>query len=182
MRAKVLLATGVLALYQDDYARANILLEESLDLSRALPDRQGIAYALNAPGSDFDLGLMKTLIGDLKPANRLTTTFRFETANFALDSKATSDIIRLRNLLDAPEYRNKTVILAGFADGVGRFDSNLVLSNRRAASVLTALQRASPRPIGPQIVTKAYSQLAPIACNDSPEARSFNRRVEVWVK
>ncbi len=51
VRAKVLLAAGVLALYQDDYARANILLEESLDLSRALPDRQGIAYALISLGT-----------------------------------------------------------------------------------------------------------------------------------
>ena len=51
VRAQVLLATGVLAFYQVDYARANILLEESLELSRALPDREGIAYALTALGT-----------------------------------------------------------------------------------------------------------------------------------
>jgi non-specific serine/threonine protein kinase len=51
VRAKVLHAAGLLAFYQGDHARANILLEESLDLSRALPDRQGIAYALNALGT-----------------------------------------------------------------------------------------------------------------------------------
>jgi hypothetical protein len=38
VRAKVLHAAGLLAFYQDDHARANILLEESLDLSRALSD------------------------------------------------------------------------------------------------------------------------------------------------
>ena len=51
VRTKVLLAAGVFAFYQDDYARANVLLEESLDLSRALSERQGIAYALNALGT-----------------------------------------------------------------------------------------------------------------------------------
>jgi phosphate transport system substrate-binding protein len=141
-----------------------------------------IAYALNASGPDFDLTLMKTLIADLKPASRLTTTFRFDTANFALDSKAAGDVVRLRNLLEGPEYAGKTVVLAGFADGIGRFDSNLLLAQKRAATVLGALQRAGNRPIQAQLVTKAYSQLAPIACNDTPEARSFNRRVEVWVK
>ena len=50
VRAQVLLAAGVLAFYQDDYARANILLEESLELSRALSERQVIAYALTALG------------------------------------------------------------------------------------------------------------------------------------
>ena len=50
VRAQVLHAAGVLAFYQGDHARANILLEESLDLSHALPERRGIAYALNTLG------------------------------------------------------------------------------------------------------------------------------------
>jgi phosphate transport system substrate-binding protein len=141
-----------------------------------------IAYALNAAGPDFDLALMKSLISDFKPASRMTTTFRFETANFALDSKATADVVRLRSLLEQPEYKGKTVMLAGFADGVGRFDSNLILSQRRAATVLGALQKVNTKPLPVNIVTKAYSQLAPVACNDTPEQRGFNRRVEVWVK
>jgi phosphate transport system substrate-binding protein len=141
-----------------------------------------IAYALNAAGPDFDLNLMRTLITELKPASRLTTTLRFDTANFGLDTKAVADVGRLRALLETDEYRGKTVILAGFADGIGRFDSNMLLSQKRAATVLNALQRAGTRPIQANVVTRSYSQLAPVACNDSPEARSFNRRVEVWVK
>ncbi len=141
-----------------------------------------IAYALNAAGPDFDLNLMRTLITELKPASRLTTTLRFDTANFALDNKSLADVTRLRALLESDEYRGKTVILAGFADGIGRFDSNLLLSQKRAATVLNALQRAGNKPIQANVATRAYSQLAPVACNDTLEARSFNRRVEVWVK
>jgi phosphate transport system substrate-binding protein len=141
-----------------------------------------IAYALNAAGPDFDLNLMKTLITELKPASRLSTTFRFETANFSLDTKATSDVTRLRALLESSEYQGKTVMLVGFADGIGRFDNNLILAQKRAAAVQRALVGAGNKPIVANVVTKAYSQLAPVACNDTNEGRAFNRRVEVWVK
>ncbi|MDZ4841146.1 MAG: OmpA family protein, partial [Hyphomicrobium aestuarii] len=121
-------------------------------------------------------------IADFKPAQRLTSTFRFDTASFALDTKALADVSRLRALLETPEYRGKTVMIAGFADGVGRFDTNLLLSQKRAATVLAALQRAPGNPIQAQLVTKGFSQLAPVTCNDTLESRTFNRRVEVWVK
>ena len=162
--------------------RQNDFIDQAAETLNFQAQTTRIAYALNAAGPDFDLNLMKTLISELKPASRLTTTLRFETGNFALDSKATADVVRLRTLLESDEYKNKTVMLAGFADGVGRFDSNLALSQKRAATVLAALQRAGSKPIQANVVTKAYSQLAPVACNDTQEQRSFNRRVEVWVK
>ena len=182
---KQAMARGLLAFAVSGAAqpivRQNDFIDQEPEALEFQAQTTRIAYALNAPGADFDLNLMKSLIADLKPARRLSTTFRFETATYALDSKATADVGRLREILDKPDYKNKTVILAGFADGVGRFDSNLELSQRRAASVLSALQRSGAK-IPAQLVTKAYSQLAPVACNDSPESRTFNRRVEVWVK
>lgn len=162
--------------------KANDFVDQAPETLEFQAQTTRIAYALNAAGPDFDLNLMKSLISELKPASRLTSTLRFETATFALDTKAAADVVRLRQLLDADEYKGKTVILAGFADGVGRFDSNLALSQRRAATVLGALQRASTKPLAVNVVTRAYSQLAPVACNDSFEGRTFNRRVEVWVK
>jgi phosphate transport system substrate-binding protein len=162
--------------------KANDFVDQSPEVLDFQAQTTRIAYALNAAGPDFDLNLMKTLITELKPASRLTSTLRFETANFALDTKAAADVVRLRQLLETDAYKGKTIILAGFADGVGRFDSNLTLSQKRAATVLSALQRAGGRPLTSNVVTRSYSQLAPIACNDTPEGRTFNRRVEVWVK
>ena len=180
------LARGILEFATSPAAQPVVRQNDFVDQAPESLDFQAqttrIAYALNAAGADFDLNLMKTLISDLKPAQRLTTTFRFDTASFGLDNKATADVVRLRSLLEQPEYRGKTVMIAGFADGVGRFDTNLVLSQRRAATVLAALQKAGSNPIQAQLVTKGYSQLAPVACNDSFESRSFNRRVEVWVR
>ena len=64
-RAWVLLNAGVLARYQGDSTRATILLEESLDLSRALADRRLIAYILSA------LGELRYSRGDYEQATAL---------------------------------------------------------------------------------------------------------------
>jgi phosphate transport system substrate-binding protein len=142
-----------------------------------------IAYALNAPGEDFDLALMRNLINDLKTASRLSTTFRFQSASVALDTKALADVSRLRDLLATPEYAGKTIMLIGFADSVGRFGANRKLAARRAQAVRRALGAADrAAALAPPVVTKAYGELAPVACNDSPEGQQLNRRVEVWIK
>jgi phosphate transport system substrate-binding protein len=143
-----------------------------------------IAYALNAPIEDFNLATMRNLINDLKTASRLSITFRFQSSSFALDNKALADVSRLRDLLATPEYKEKTIMLIGFADSVGRFDANMRLSERRAQAVQRALVPAgrAAATLASPVVTKAYGELAPVACNDSLEGQQLNRRVEVWIK
>ena len=77
---------------------------------------------------------------------------------------------------------DKTVMLVGFADAVGTFPTNLKLAERRAAAVHRALTGAGGRASTARIVTRAFGELAPVACNDGYEARQLNRRVEVWVR
>jgi phosphate transport system substrate-binding protein len=143
-----------------------------------------IASALNAPTEDFNLAMMRNLINDLKSASRLSITFRFQSSSFALDNKALADVSRLRALLATPEYDGRTVMLLGFADSVGRFDANRRLSERRAQAVRRALAPAGQvaAPLASPVMTKAYGELAPVACNDSREGQQLNRRVEVWLK
>jgi phosphate transport system substrate-binding protein len=152
------------------------------------PESQGfsalgsrITYALAAPNEDFDMALMRKLIADLKPAQRVSITFRFAASGSALDSKALADVQRLRVLLETPEFANKTVMLAGFSDSVGSFPTNLAIAEQRAQAVLRALTSAGPI-AATTIIANAFGELAPIACNDTVEARQHNRRVEVWVK
>ncbi len=47
-RARALFAAGVLAGEQGDYASADALIRESLDIARQLGDKQGVAVSLNA--------------------------------------------------------------------------------------------------------------------------------------
>lgn len=142
-----------------------------------------IAYALNAKGEDFDMALMRSLITDVKPAQRLSITYRFQSNSFVLDSKSLADINRLRDLLLTKEYAGKTLMIVGFADSMGSFPSNLKLSDRRATAVSRALSKASGGKIpAAQIDVRAFGELAPVACNDSVESRQLNRRVEIWIK
>ena len=141
-----------------------------------------IAYALNVPAEDFDFNLMRELITDITDARRLTTTFRFETASARLDTKATQDIGRLASFLSQAEYADKRVALLGFADSRGPFPKNLELASARANTVRQALlATAAGQQLADRVVAKGYSELAPVACNDSETGREFNRRVEVWL-
>ncbi len=141
-----------------------------------------VAHALNAPQGDFDLGLMRTFLTDLKGAERLTYTFRFKTASFSLDNKSKQNVARLSELMSSPLLRNKSIKLIGFADTEGSFQTNLTLSLSRAEAVRSAILRAGKGRIETsRLLVKGYGELAPVACNDTRAGKSFNRRVEVWV-
>ncbi len=140
-----------------------------------------LAFALNAPPENFDQTLMNTFIYDIKSAQRLSVTFRFQSGSYQLDNKALADVKRLADLLKSDAYKSKSILLAGFADTKGTFANNLLLSRHRAKAVL-AVMKEDGLPIAPdQITDKGYSELAPAACNDTEEGMQLNRRVEVWV-
>jgi phosphate transport system substrate-binding protein len=148
-------------------------------------DDQGgrIAYALNAPSEDFNIAEMRQLIADMNGARRLSITFRFKTGSSELDTKSRADIDRLVELIATSELRGKRILLLGFADSVGPYSGNAILSMGRAAQVRDTLLAAARGAIDPALVVhKGYSELAPVACNDQLEGRNLNRRVEVWVR
>jgi phosphate transport system substrate-binding protein len=148
-------------------------------------DDQGgrIAYALNASNEDFNIVEMRQLIADMNGARRLSITFRFKSASTELDTKARADIDRLVALAATPELKGKTLLLLGFADSVGTYAGNSVLSLGRATQVRDTLLAAAKGSLDPALVVhKGYSELAPVACNDQIEGRNLNRRVEVWVR
>lgn len=141
-----------------------------------------IAYALNVPAEDFDFALMRELIGEVTEARRLTTTLRFETGSFRLDTKANQDISRLAAYLNQESLRGKRVALLGFADSRGPFAANLKLARSRADTVRRALLAVpGGAALADRVAAKGYSELAPVACNDSDLGRDFNRRVEIWI-
>lgn len=166
---------------QDVLKTANFV-DQSPELLDFREQGTRIAYGLNMPAEDFDFALMRELIGDITAARRLTTTFRFETASFRLDTKATQDVARLAAFLKQDGIKDKRVALLGFADSRGSFQGNLALARARADTVRRALL-ATPGGAGlaSRVSAKGYSELAPVACNDSDTGRDFNRRVEVWI-
>ena len=107
----------------------------------------------------------------LTPARRLSTTFRFAADGTTLDPRGLADIGRLAAWKRANPGRK--LILVGYWSGPGSFDTNLVLSAKRAQAVGSALAGAGAAPE----LMLAGSTLRPVSCDDEG-----SRRVEVWAR
>ena len=100
----------------------------------------------------------------------------FDTAKSVLKPESDAALNEIAKLLQANPALKVWVV--GHTDAVGSPDSNMALSNARAASVIQALtqkngidaKRLAPFGAGPY---------APVASNDSEEGRAKNRRVEL---
>lgn len=101
----------------------------------------------------------------------------FDTGKADLKYGSQRQLQQLANfLLSNPERK---VRVEGFTDDVGSAHSNQQLSERRAASVASALVRLG---IDRQrLSTQGYGEEFPVADNGNAESRQHNRRVEVIV-
>ncbi len=146
---------------------------------------QGLRFLSAALPTDVEMTLpeLQSMMSDLAVANRLTITYRFEQGTAELDSRAQADINRLADHMLRPHLQNKTVILMGFTDSVGRGEINQRLSVARAEQVREALLAAGGGAIDPaRIEVRGYGELSPLECNELTEGRRINRRVEVWTR
>lgn len=127
---------------------------------------------------EFNADLMRDLRQTARGANRLSISFRFRFNSTSLDTKALQDVNRLADYLMVHAPRDK-ILLLGFTDALGDFKSNRQLSFDRAKAVESALSSAGIAP--DRMITRGYSELMPVACNDNPDSQAKNRRVEVWL-
>jgi phosphate transport system substrate-binding protein len=111
-------------------------------------------------------------------AVQLSSTFRFAPGGDRLDNKALRDLDRVVDILKAPEYINKELILIGFTDNKGPADANIALSKARANQIAEQLKKR-----GIQIKTvEGLGPVRPVASNANDDGREKNRRVEIWVR
>ncbi|MBC8049314.1 MAG: substrate-binding domain-containing protein [Chitinophagales bacterium] len=158
-------------------------INQSVDFLDFNAQAERLATALAVPDEDFNLPLMRQLVVDLRGARRISTTYRFDRNSFVLDDKAQQDVTRLATFLQTPAMKSKEIMLIGFADSLGPFDANRVVSQNRVNAVRNALVAAGgPGLSGVKMTVKAYGELMPVSCNDTDISRENNRRVEVWVR
>jgi phosphate transport system substrate-binding protein len=149
--------------------------EQALDGDRA--------RSLLDPNVDaYEGNVMREMLGTMLDYDRLSTTFRFRSGSSRLDERGSVDMERLiAYLQDKPE--GSRVMLVGFTDDVGAFDSNRELSEERARQVLAELQeRAGDRLGDISFEYRGFGEVAPTACNAEDRGRAINRRVEVWMQ
>jgi phosphate transport system substrate-binding protein len=127
---------------------------------------------------EFNADLMRDLRQNARATRRLSISFRFRFNSTSLDTKALQDVNRLGDYLTVHAPRGK-VLLLGFTDALGDFRSNRQLSLDRAKAVESAL--LSTGIASDRLIAKGYSELLPVACNDSADGQAKNRRVEVWL-
>jgi outer membrane protein OmpA-like peptidoglycan-associated protein len=83
-------------------------------------------------------------------------------------------------LLTLQAYKSAKMDIEGHTDNTGRAESNMTLSEKRAAAVknyLTAKGIAADR-----LFSKGYGQTKPIADNKTAAGRAKNRRVEIKLR
>jgi outer membrane protein OmpA-like peptidoglycan-associated protein len=115
---------------------------------------------------ETDRGLVVTL-GDLL----------FATGKSDLTGGAGPNLDKLAAFLG--QYPDRTVLIEGHTDSVGREESNYFLSQRRADSVKSYLVNRGVQ--ANRLTTSGLGQGSPVASNDSATGRQQNRRVEVII-
>ncbi|WP_043919764.1 phosphate ABC transporter substrate-binding/OmpA family protein [Jannaschia aquimarina] len=142
-----------------------------------------VASSIMANETPEDVFAMREMVSLLLNADRLTTTFRFETGSSRLTSRSQQDVMRLGRMLQSPEFANKELIFVGFTDSVGKADLNQALSVQRAETVRNVVLSRFPD-LRSRVRTRAagYGEVSPLGCNETDNGRRINRRVEVWVQ
>jgi phosphate transport system substrate-binding protein len=145
-------------------------------------DGQRARMLLDQDADAYEGGVMREMLGEMINYDRLSTTFRFRTGSSTLDERGLIDMQRLIRYLEA-QPEGTGVMLVGFTDDVGAFDSNRALSSKRAAEVADILREAAGEQLsGIKVAAAGFGEVAPSACNSTEKGRSINRRVEVWIE
>ena len=111
-------------------------------------------------------------------AEHLPFTLRFQPSSLELDRQAVQDVERVAAMMKKPANAAKAVILVGFSDSVGAYESNLAVARKRAEAVAESLQKKGVR----NVIVLAAGEEAAVEPNESRIGRERNRRVEIWLK
>jgi chemotaxis protein MotB len=109
----------------------------------------------------------------------------FRPASAQINIEATRDILlRLGSLLDSTDLKGRKFRIEGHTDAVdvdpaGPYKSNWELSAARSISILNYLTSLGIDEDRFQVA--AFSSTVPIATNDTPEGRAYNRRVDIII-
>lgn len=146
--------------------------------SSGVPPRLGLGFysaaSLLAP--------LNALIADYQPPLPPPSTIEldslslFRTNSPVLNPGSNRLLVGALDMIKA--HPDKRVLVAGHTDSVGNPDSNLKLSEARAASVRDWLADASGIPQS-HFAIQGYGDTRPKAPNDTEEGRAANRRVEI---
>ncbi|MCF6273681.1 MAG: phosphate ABC transporter substrate-binding/OmpA family protein [Rhodobacteraceae bacterium] len=168
---------------------AQIFVKESnfidRDLERMRLEDMGMMLIHTAAVEpDFNGPQYSDMMRELRAADRLSISFRFNLGSSNLDVESIRNIQELATRMDEGEFEGLEVLLVGFADSIGNRVRNTGLAQSRANAVRGILtQTLLPQTVNElRLIPLSYGELLPLSCNDEEVGRARNRRVEVWLR
>jgi len=165
------------------YIKESNFVDRDLERMR-LEDMGMMLVHTAAVEPDFDGAQYADMMQQLRGADRLSVSFRFNIGSSVLDVESIRNIEELAERLTAGEFDGLEVLLVGFADSEGGRVRNTSLAQSRAESVRDILAGALSEETQQRtsLVPLSYGELLPLSCNDAEIGRARNRRVEVWLR
>ncbi len=159
---------------------------DSLPEEIGLPEQgERLISAIRIVGRQSPPSELRRLVDTLEGAKRLSLTLRFQPKSSELDEASQASVAQLGMAIRTGEYDGRRVIFVGFSDGVGTSEQNLRVGRSRARAVEEAVREATGELAKAQqveIVSDAFGEAMPLACDETDWGRHANRRVEVWVE
>jgi outer membrane protein OmpA-like peptidoglycan-associated protein len=101
----------------------------------------------------------------------------FDTNKYDLKPKSRTELNRLIEFMR--QYRDVQIEVSGHTDNVGTPESNMVLSQRRAQSVIEYLSTHGVS--SSRLRSRGYGETRPLGTNDTEQKRRMNRRIELRI-
>lgn len=155
------------------------------ELERMRLEDMGMMLIHNAASEpDFDGAQYATMMKELRGADRLSISFRFETGSSILDTESVRNVAELGRRLQKGQFDGMEVLLVGFADSVGSRNRNTLLAKNRADAVRNILAGTLPAALlaEKRFTPMSFGEMLPLSCNETDLGRERNRRVEVWLR
>jgi phosphate transport system substrate-binding protein len=163
------------------YIKESNFIDRELERMR-LEDMGMMLVHTAAVEPDFNGAQYSDMMQQLRGADRLSVSFRFNIGSSTLDVESIRNIEELATRMEADEFEGMEVLLVGFADSIGDQTQNTALAQNRAEAVQSVLTESLSGANAEALRPMSYGELLPLSCNDDEVGRERNRRVEVWLR
>ncbi|WP_165606525.1 phosphate ABC transporter substrate-binding/OmpA family protein [Yoonia litorea] len=163
------------------YIKESNFIDRDLERMR-LEDMGMMLVHTAAVEPDFSGAQYSDMMQQLRGADRLSVSFRFNTGSSLLDVESVRNIQEIADRMQAGEFDGFEVFLVGFADSVGTRECNTSLAQSRANAVRNVLAQSVSDADAERLLAVSYGELLPLSCNDTEVGRERNRRVEIWLR
>ena len=136
-----------------------------------------IAHGLLSTKNASSTANFKRMLEMLNGARQLSTVLRFKTDGNDLTHRSKAALDALISELYLGNYADQSLIIAGFAE-------SKTTSESAAKTIISYIKNADNDGLlhNLQIKSFGFGDISPLACQNTPQGKAINNRVEIWVK